>query len=68
MNMVGHDNKRMQLIPATCSIEQIRQDTLSDFGSAQPMWPIYCSIEPQILLCESIPVVSALAEGRERTG
>ncbi len=66
--MVGHDNERMQLIPGTRSIEQIGHDTLSDFGSSQPLWAVSCSVEMQIPLGESMPVVSALDEGRERTG
>jgi hypothetical protein len=68
MNMVGHDNERMQLIPATRPTEQICQHTLSDFGSPKPPWPNSGSVQLQIPLSERTAVVSAVAEGGECAG
>jgi hypothetical protein len=62
MNVVGHDNERTQLIPATRSIKQVSHDALGDIGSSQPLWPVYCPVEPQIPLRESMTIVSALPE------
>jgi hypothetical protein len=55
-------------VPATRSVVQVRQDTLSDLGLSQPLRTLYCLVQRQIPLRESTPVVSAVVEGRERTG
>jgi hypothetical protein len=58
----------MQLIPATGSIEQVRDHTLCNVGAMQPLWPNRCSIEQQVARSKSAAVAGAPLAGRERTG